>query len=246
MKKSILTINLCLVLTLSIVTGKFTIARNFESDEQVITRLKKSLNLEPGKAFTYFQIGWHYQKMGFDKNAKIYYEQCISINKQFVSAWINLGNIYKKEKAVKKALLHYKQALKLKPKSANANYNIGTLYLHTNNEKLARVHLLRAVATRKELVSGYLNLSTIHLRWFQRNKKSQDLYLARKYLKKILYLDNTHPSALYNLGRLYEIEHDYNNALMFYRKCLQYSKRGKRYRKNAIKRIQSIMQYLKK
>lgn len=85
--------------------------------------------IQPQTADIYNKIGFCYEHLSMDEDAKVNYNHAIKLDKKLSEAYNNLGTVYFHEKNIKKAERLYNRAIKLDPQDAFFWGNLGTVYL---------------------------------------------------------------------------------------------------------------------
>lgn len=73
------------------------------------------------------QMGRVYAKLGKPDSARIVYEQALSADSSFTTAYLRLAELYKEEGELDKALAYARRGLSLEPDNLNYQYFIGAL-----------------------------------------------------------------------------------------------------------------------
>ena len=84
------------------------------------------------------------EKAGRLDNARLRYEEAVSIAPHMAKAHMNLGNAYRSIGSIDRAFTAYSKAVELDPESPHAHYNLGNTYWHFNKFSEALRCYLRA------------------------------------------------------------------------------------------------------
>ncbi|MFN3228159.1 MAG: tetratricopeptide repeat protein [Hyphomicrobiales bacterium] len=107
-----------------------------------------------------------------------------------------------------------RELLAAAPAHADAAYNLGKLLLRRGEPRAAIVYLEQALALRPAWAAAQKNLG---LAWFAAGEPDQ----ARATLIEALRLNPQDTEVCINLGRLYQHEDDFDNAMRFHRMALE-------------------------
>lgn len=94
------------------------------------------------------QMGRVYAKLGKPDSARIVYEQALSADSSFTTAYLRLAELYKEEGELDKALAYARRGLSLEPDNLNYQYFIGALLFSRGDLSAAVTQLERVVAKR--------------------------------------------------------------------------------------------------
>jgi len=107
--------------------------------EQAIEAYKKVVELNPGAAGAWVNLGTIYYRERQFAEAEVYYKEAVNADPSYPLAEFNLGNLYDEQGRVNEAFDHYKRALALNPQYADAHFNLALLNERTG-DSLKAVH----------------------------------------------------------------------------------------------------------
>jgi tetratricopeptide (TPR) repeat protein len=97
-------------------------------DESAMEAYYRALELNPGAAGAWVNIGTlHYRRAELE-NAERNYREALRISPNYPLAHFNLGNICEELGRLDEAINHYKIALQLQPTYADSHYNLALVY----------------------------------------------------------------------------------------------------------------------
>jgi tetratricopeptide (TPR) repeat protein len=141
------------------------------------------------------------------------FNKAIELNKNFDSAYVEIGNIYSKSGKMDQAANSYKKALSLNPNYADALFGMGKIYRDAIKQFDTAIYFFNAAAKadpkNKEVFYG--------LAWIYNARNQYDL--AIPYAIKSLEIDNTYKPAYGELGHAY-------NASKKYVECIEQLKKN--------------------
>ena len=94
---------------------------------QAYTSLKKSIDLDPDNAKSYYYLGLYYRVKKDLPRAEYNFIKTIKIDKNNAKAHGNLGLIYFEKKRYNKSKSHFQRALEINPQDEIARKKIRTL-----------------------------------------------------------------------------------------------------------------------
>jgi tetratricopeptide (TPR) repeat protein len=107
--------------------------------EQVVEAYKRVVELNPGAAGAWVNLGTIYYRERRFAEAEVYYKEAVNADASYPLAEFNLGNLYDEQGRVAEAFDHYRRALALNPQYADAHFNLALLSERTG-ETLKAVH----------------------------------------------------------------------------------------------------------
>ncbi|XP_067676543.1 protein O-mannosyl-transferase TMTC2-like isoform X1 [Haliotis asinina] len=139
-------------------------------------------------------------------------------------AWGNLANVWNEQGRTSDAEEAYRNALKHRGNMADVHYNLGILLQEQKRVHEALESYQRAIHYRPKLSMAHLNLGILTAQ-FGQNENAAKIYrhcadLDTSGLKDPRLHEATKISCLYNLGRLYTEEEEYQVALSVYEEAL--------------------------
>ncbi len=106
---------------------------------QAIEAYKKAVDLNPGAAGAWVNLGTIYYREHRFTEAEVYYKEAVNADPSYPLAEFNLGNLYDEQGRVPEAFDHYRRALALNPQYADAHFNLALLCERTG-DALRAVH----------------------------------------------------------------------------------------------------------
>ncbi|XP_077990918.1 protein O-mannosyl-transferase TMTC2-like [Glandiceps talaboti] len=139
-------------------------------------------------------------------------------------AWGNLANILKSQGKVEEAEMAYKKALEYRGNMADAHYNLGILLQESNRNEEALESYKNAIRYRPRLAMAHLNLG-MTLANVGRQEEAKVVYRHAATMDDIGLKDPKSQnkaiiSAIYNLGRLYHDEGNYQEASTIFQEAI--------------------------
>jgi tetratricopeptide (TPR) repeat protein len=107
--------------------------------EQVVEAYKKVVELNPGAAGAWVNLGTIYYRERRFAEAEVYYKEAVNADPSYPLAEFNLGNLYDEQGRLAEAFDHYRRSLALNPQYADAHFNLALLSERTG-ETLKAVH----------------------------------------------------------------------------------------------------------
>lgn len=206
----------------------------FKSKEAAI-----KADFDAGQGSANMSIADVYSVIGNPSNARLYYEQAITILRRthdslsLATALLNAGEEYANSKNYKIALAYYNESgilfkkLKYEIGTAYQIGNTGMLYAETRKDAKAMNQIKKAISILEKnkdyyAISDYLTyMSDIYIKRNNPEKAleyaTQSLNLATKYgLKKQISISNE------KISELYQKSENYEKALQFFKKYIVY------------------------
>ncbi|NP_001087168.1 protein O-mannosyl-transferase TMTC2 precursor [Xenopus laevis] len=157
------------------------------------------------------------------KNEEMLYRSGIKVNP--AKAWGNLGNVLKSQSKIDEAENAYRNALYYRSNMADMLYNLGLL-LQENSKFSEALHYYKlAIGSRPTLASGYLNTGIILMNQGRTEEARRTFLKCSEIPDENLKDPNAHKSSvtscLYNLGKLYHEQGQYEDALIVYKEAIQ-------------------------
>lgn len=174
--------------------------------EKALVYYEKAYKLEKNNFKYAFALGKMYDEIGKKHEAKKCYKIAISLKEDDFYSNLNLGSLYEKEGKLKLALEYSKRAYEIDPEKAIVNYNLGVVYSRLSKYDLALEHYLNEIKLQDCYTFAYYNLGLLYKDVYKDYEKAKYYYL------KGLYFAKEDVSLWYNLGCLYALLNDYENA----------------------------------
>lgn len=128
---------------------------------EAITQYEAAFRIDTTDAAPLFEIGDYYEKQQQPQKAKAAYRLCLSNDRDYTDAYLQLGKILLAEDSTEKALRHFNMAINVMPNSAAAYYNKGLCFekLHQKDSAVAAYNQsLVFDKTQQEAVAGLKRL----------------------------------------------------------------------------------------
>lgn len=119
------------------------------------------------------------------KNAKNSLDKAISINKEYVEAYNNLGIVYNNLGDLDKAVEKFSKSIKLKSDYANGYNNLGSVYDDLGNYEKAIVNYSKALDINPKLVEAQNNLIHILNYYLPKNVNLNPILVANAKLRNL-------------------------------------------------------------
>uniref|UniRef100_J3S5C3 Protein O-mannosyl-transferase TMTC2 n=1 Tax=Crotalus adamanteus TaxID=8729 RepID=J3S5C3_CROAD len=157
------------------------------------------------------------------QNEEMLYKSGIKVNP--AKAWGNLGNVLKSQSKISEAESAYRNALYYRSNMADMLYNLGLL-LQENNRFSEALHYYKlAIGSRPTLASAYLNTGIILMNQGKAEEAKKTFLKCSEIPDENLKDPHAHKSSvtscLYNLGKLYHEQGQYEDALLVYKEAIQ-------------------------
>jgi tetratricopeptide (TPR) repeat protein len=110
------------------------------SPEHAIAAYRRAVEMNPGAAGAWVNIGTLYYRRGDLREAEHSYRQALRSSPNYPLAHFNLGNICEETSRLDEAINHYKIALRLQPSYADAHYNLALVYERSGEAMRAARH----------------------------------------------------------------------------------------------------------
>lgn len=169
------------------------------------------------KAKQHYRSGIQFRNNNQFPEALAEFNKAIVFNKNFDSAYVEIGNIYSKAGKMDIAINNYNKALSINPKYADALFGMGKIYRDAIKQMDTAIYYFNAAAiadpTNKEVFYG--------LAWIYNARKQHDL--AIPYAVKALEIDNNYKPAYGELGHAYNFTKRYADCIEQFKKNLAVS-----------------------
>lgn len=106
--------------------------------EKAFEYLKRGVELDPGSAECYYNLGLFYGLQEDIEKGIANLEKAVSLNPGFLLARYNLGVLYARKKYYGKAIEEFKYTLKAEPNNVEALYYLGLVYLNQDKPDAAK------------------------------------------------------------------------------------------------------------
>jgi tetratricopeptide (TPR) repeat protein len=126
--------------------------------EEAVALLKQLLASDPKDFVAWTLLGAVYAKLNRPGEASDAYRRALVENKEYLTAWLDLGSLHLAQKSYVELLRLMAQALRLRPDSAKANYLAGEAYLGLKQGNYAAAFLNEALRLDPD------GMAEVHLR----------------------------------------------------------------------------------
>lgn len=157
-----------------------------------------ALELSPGFAQAWFNLGLMHDKAGEPQQAEQEYRKAIQFDAANVDAMVMLASLLIKQERRDEAEPFLRQALALDNNHAQANNNLGLLLFKKRDFEQAERHYLQALKVSPQEVSVLVNLGVLYA-------AMERVFEAEEYYLQALELDPHNAEALTNYGLTLEI-----------------------------------------
>ncbi|XP_070611870.1 protein O-mannosyl-transferase TMTC2 [Erythrolamprus reginae] len=190
---------------------------------KVQKRFLKNLIFLATAALIFFYGLKTFVRNGDWQNEEMLYKSGIKVNP--AKAWGNLGNVLKSQSKISEAESAYRNALYYRSNMADMLYNLGLL-LQENNRFSEALHYYKlAIGSRPTLASAYLNTGIILMNQGKAEEAKKTFLKCSEIPDENLKDPHAHKSSvtscLYNLGKLYHEQGQYEDALIVYKEAIQ-------------------------
>ncbi|XP_030070737.1 protein O-mannosyl-transferase TMTC2 [Microcaecilia unicolor] len=157
------------------------------------------------------------------QNEEMLYRSGIKVNP--AKAWGNLGNVLKSQGKISEAEIAYRNALYYRSNMADMLYNLGLLLQENSRFSEALRYYKLAVGSRPTLASAYLNTGIILMNQGKNEEARRTFLKCSEIPDENLKDPHAHKSSvtscLYNLGKLFHEQGQYEDALAVYKEAIK-------------------------
>lgn len=152
--------------------------------ESVVPALLGTEKLETAAAA--FDRGRNLQKQRKLEEAAAYFQEAISLDRNYIPAYNNLGNLLQLQGKIPEAIALLQRAIEINPNQAATRCNLASAYLLQGNIAAAKAGYEETLRLDPNFYLAYLNLGKLHA-------SRQETVIAEGYLREALRLkpDNT-------------------------------------------------------
>jgi tetratricopeptide (TPR) repeat protein len=192
--------------------------------QKALVYYHKYLDIQPGEAEVYFQIGQLEQKLGNLKESQKAYEKSVELEPHQLASHLALAELFELQKSTPQAVEHYRAAIELQPHNVMIFVRLGHLFYESKDWDAAYSEFQNARSLAPDDASiAYWLARTCEERkqWgeaaryarqaYERTKDNQFLPLAAYYLT----LDRKIPEAIAWLEKARKIDPNNANVLLF-------------------------------
>lgn len=165
----------------------------------------KAISLDESFADAYFSLALLADEENDEDSAYNYYKKTLLYDADHYWANLNLGSFYEKHGLLDLALQHTENAYRVNPRERMVSYNLGVICAKMQRFDEAIRYYLEEIEKDGHLMS-YLNLGLIYKDILRNYEKARYYYLAG------ISKNKDDANLWYNLGCLYALMNDYENA----------------------------------
>ncbi|KAK7922900.1 hypothetical protein WMY93_009802 [Mugilogobius chulae] len=143
-----------------------------------------------------------------------HFEKAVTLDPNFLDAYINLGNVLKEARIFDRAVAAYLRALSLSPNHAVVHGNLACVYYEQGLIDLAIDTYRRAIELQPHFPDAYCNLANAL-------KEKGNVSEAEECYNTALRLCPTHADSLNNLANIKREQGNIEEAVQLYRKALE-------------------------
>ena len=126
--------------------------------DRAVFAFKKAINIKPGSAELYNNIGNVFFEQKKMDDALAAYFKSTSIKPNYADAYCNMANVLKHQGHLDEALTTYKKALSIKPDNAEVYNNIGTALRDQGKLEAAIEAFKKALSIKPKYLGAYFNM----------------------------------------------------------------------------------------
>lgn len=221
--------------------GMATALNELGSTNEAIKYYEEAYNVSPENTAISLDLAYAYDKVNNSEKAKEYYLKTLEVDDEDFWAHVNVGSIYEIENNNEEALFHFKKAHAMDSTLPMVSFNLGVVYAKLNQKEKALESYLEELSKEDFYKLTYYNLGVLYKDQFKDYKNARLMYLNS--IKR----DAKDFSSWYNLGCLYAIMNDYDNAYDCFRYVCYYKKQTLEYMKkdNELDDFRNSVQYQK-
>lgn len=131
--------------------------------ELAVAHFETSLQLHPGSAVAFYNLGTAFEAAARFDDAARQYERAIASDAGYAAAHLNLGNMRLRAGRIEDARAEYRTAVELAPSNAEAHSNLGHVLASTGHVQDGVEHLQRAIQLRPVFPDAHFNLAEAQL-----------------------------------------------------------------------------------
>ncbi len=144
-----------------------------------ISELKKAVEIYPGFADAFTQMGVAYYKLNKMDSAMVNYQQALKLNPGYATIHNNIGTVYFAQQQFDQALNAFKKATELDPRYAEAYANLGSAYGMMQQYDNALSSLFSAIKWDPNYAQAYYFIGLTYR--FKGDETNAEAYLEKAY-----------------------------------------------------------------
>ena len=127
--------------------------------ELAVPHFEASLQLHPGSAVAFYNLGTALEAAARFEEAAAYYEKAIAADPRYAAAHVNLGTMRLRAGRTEDAVSEYRKAIELAPGNADAHNNLGHVMATIGRVPDGIEHLQHAIQLRPSFPDAHFNLA---------------------------------------------------------------------------------------
>lgn len=175
--------------------------------------ISKAIKLDSSKADYYFTLSNVYFVINQTGKSKAALEKCIKLDDKNTDAMMKLAELYLYVKKYEKSMEYINMALRINKNNAKGYFMKGMNYKELHDTARAISSMQTAVEQDQQYYNAYIQLGLLCA--------AKHNSLAAQYYKDALKIQPRSTEALYDLGKYFQDEGDWNNALDTYNSLLK-------------------------
>lgn len=222
--------------------------------DQAIDAYKQAIRLLPDQIFAWNNLGNLCARIGRNDEAIVTFSKAIECNPEDSVAWNGLGNVYTKIGYFDDAITSYRKSIQYTPSFAQPWNGLGDVYALMGRLEEAVRAFEQSIALNRNYLNPLMGLGRLNLKQekyresikiFQRalfidvsnaeiwnqlgvaQLNCNELDAAERSFKNAIKIDRTFGSSYLNLGTVYSMRQDYDQAISLFRKSLNMLKDAK-------------------
>ena len=153
--------------------------------------------------------------LGDLNTAETFFKKSITLNKNFIEAYSNLGTVFFLKKNFLESIKSFEHCINSGEKLDYYYLNIANCYRELNNFDDSKKFYSLALQKNDNNFEIYFNLGILYL------SLSQDFDEAIIHFKKVIDIKKNHYLSYFFIGRCYNLKKDFDNAILFLKKSIE-------------------------
>lgn len=182
--------------------------------KQTIAKIETELKQSPHSPDLLNELGVGHHILGNYNQAISLFKKAIELSPRKAELHFNLANSYYESEQLDLAINAYMNAIDLRPDYVPAINNLADIYEIAGKKEKARELFRYITRIKPEEALGYLNLGSHYLR-------QENTVEAAKNYKRAIDLDSACYEAYNNIGFILKHIGKYEEAIPYYKKCLE-------------------------
>jgi tetratricopeptide (TPR) repeat protein len=205
--------------------------------DEGLADMVRVLNLDSTKCDYYITLSDLYFAVNKTGNAKAALEKCVSIDDKNMDAILKLAELYLYVRKSDKSIEYINKALKIDQYNAKAYFMKGMNYKDLKDTAMAISSMQTAVEQDQQYYNAFMQLGILCA---SKNNK-----LAVDYYKNALRIQPKSAEAWYGLGKYYQDNEDWNNAIGAYTTLLSFDNNKNAFYNLGVINLMAVKQYNK-